>query len=289
MSEPPIKKPKFQLKKRHFQSKKRQYLETGFKGFLATCNFDEKNCVRECYNILNQYADELYGAENCSSSTENPNDEQLQKNAEDPTNDIADELQMQINATQSNCNTKRRFQVVDTGATNCIFIKTTLDDPQAIVTSIVNDIADTKQQKTRHLLRLLPIEVVCKANEKDIVDAAGKLCDKFFLKDHTTFSIVFNKRFNNDMNRDRLIHEIANLIHSKNPNNKVDLKHAKRSLIIEVIKGLCCLTVVNDYMANKKYNLVELSKSKDDNSCKPNEEEKIGKEEASEPEEKEVK
>jgi len=37
------------------------YLEPGMKGFLITCNNREKEAVREAYNILNEYADELYG------------------------------------------------------------------------------------------------------------------------------------------------------------------------------------------------------------------------------------
>ncbi|XP_065359344.1 THUMP domain-containing protein 1 homolog [Calliphora vicina] len=261
MSAPPAKKQKFQYKKKFYQSNRKQYLEVGHKGFLATCNFNEKDCVRECYNILNQYANELYGPE--EDDHKDVDAEKSQQSAEEPANeDIADELQKQINATQlkTKSSAKRRFQVVDTGASNCVFIKTTLDDPVAIGGHIVKDIAETKQQKTRHLLRLVPIDAVCKANDKDIVNTAGQLCDKYFLKEPTTFSIVFNKRFNNDINRDQMIREIADLIHAKNIKNKVDLKHAKRSLVVEVIKGLCCLTVVDDYMAMKKYNLVELAR-----------------------------
>ena len=38
-------------------------LDTGMKGFLITCNTHEKEAVRESYNILNEYADKLYGPE----------------------------------------------------------------------------------------------------------------------------------------------------------------------------------------------------------------------------------
>lgn len=38
-------------------------LDTGMKGFLVTCNKYEKESVREMYNLLNEYADELYGPE----------------------------------------------------------------------------------------------------------------------------------------------------------------------------------------------------------------------------------
>lgn len=44
-----------QKKRKHFT------LETGMTGFLCTCNFREKDCVRDAYKILNEFADEIYG------------------------------------------------------------------------------------------------------------------------------------------------------------------------------------------------------------------------------------
>lgn len=52
-------------KKKYFQSsKKSKYgvLESGMKGFIITCN-DEYRTVKEAYNLLNEFADELYGPE----------------------------------------------------------------------------------------------------------------------------------------------------------------------------------------------------------------------------------
>ena len=36
-------------------------LEPGMKGFLITCNNREREAVREGYNLLNEYADQMYG------------------------------------------------------------------------------------------------------------------------------------------------------------------------------------------------------------------------------------
>lgn len=38
-------------------------LEVGMKGFLVICNNNEKGVVWDVYNILNEYADKLYGFE----------------------------------------------------------------------------------------------------------------------------------------------------------------------------------------------------------------------------------
>ena len=36
-------------------------LQEDMKGFLLTCNFQEKETVREAYNLLNEFGDELFG------------------------------------------------------------------------------------------------------------------------------------------------------------------------------------------------------------------------------------
>lgn len=283
-NEPQIKKFKkhHDFKKNfHNQNTNRKFIEPGQRGFLATCNFRERACVRECYNILNDYADELYGpvkntSKNSSNSTVNT-DQQTQNKQNEPTSpvkevdnsnddndddeeDITDALEKEIQNTKAEKKiNKYRFQVVDTGASNCMFIKTTLSDPIELGYKIVKDIAETKKQKSRHLLRLVPINTVTRANLKDIIDAAGKLFDQYFLDNPKTFSIIFNKRYNNDVKRDEIIQELAELVTSKNIKNKVDLKNAEISVIVEIIKGLCCIGIIPHYLKYKKYNLVELA------------------------------
>ena len=39
------------------------HLKEGIRGFFITCNKYEKETVREAYNILNEYADKLYGSQ----------------------------------------------------------------------------------------------------------------------------------------------------------------------------------------------------------------------------------
>ncbi|XP_036336444.1 THUMP domain-containing protein 1 homolog [Rhagoletis pomonella] len=270
MSAPSLKKQKFShyKQKNYFKPSKRQFLEVGQRGFLATCNFRERDCVREAYNVLNQYADELYGP----NAKEGIPTSALDKDVEsEEVGDIADDLQKEIDASKASKQNakgavKQRFQAVDTGATNCLFIRTTLPDPVELGARIINDIADTREQKTRFLLRLVPVEMVCRANLADITSTGGELFDKYFLKDGTTFAIVFNKRYNNDVKREDVIHELAALVQSKNIKNRVDLKQAEKTIVVEVIKGLCCLSVLDGYLKYKKYNLVELANVKENDT-----------------------
>jgi len=256
--EPPTKRSKNTFKSgkwNHFKKSGRKLrIEIGDRGFLATCNFREKDCQRESYNILNTYSDQLYGnVEDCASSPKT-NDE------DEEEDDISKELQNEIDSIKaSNKKKQNRFQHVDTETSNLVFIKTTIADPVELGSYIMNQIASTKKSVSRFLLRFVPVEVVCKANIEDIKTAAGKLFDKHFLNcTPKTYSIVINKRYNNIIQRDDIINELASLVNFKNIQHKVDLKNAEYSVIVEILKGICCLSVLPNYLKWKKYNISEL-------------------------------
>lgn len=268
-------------KKKRFVNyqKKSRYLEPGFRGFMITCNFREKDCVRESYTILNEYADTCGNLEDATqvvnsaeqnqdiipaANSENSSDDKNEKpenDSDSETEDISSQLDNEIqDSIKAKAHTERRFQQVDTSTPNCLFIKTTLRNPVGLAEKILRDLAATKIQKTRFLLRLIPIETVSRANIDDIKLAAGKLFDKHFLNTTPqTFSIVVNKRYNNNIDRMEIIRELADIITFKNAAHKVDLRDPRLTVIVEVIKGLCCLSVVPDYLQLKKYNLIELA------------------------------
>ena len=54
-------KRKYNDKKKYFAAKRKKsnQLEPGLTGFLVTCNYNEKRCLMECYDLLNHYADKL--------------------------------------------------------------------------------------------------------------------------------------------------------------------------------------------------------------------------------------
>lgn len=241
-------------KKKYFQQSKKQVLQSGQRGFLVTCNMNEKACVRECYNLLNHYADELYGPEG------QPDESKQAANTPVAGESDSDDLDAAVaKCREVIAQKKQRFQNVDTGTTNCLFIRTQLEDPVALGKHIVNDIKTTGKAMSRFVLRLVPIESVCRANMPDIINAAGALFDKHFLKEATTYGIIFNHRYNQQIKRDTIIKELAELVNSKNVGNKVDLHNAKKSIIVEVLRGWCLLSVVDNYLEFKKYNLAELA------------------------------
>lgn len=56
---------------------------------------------------------------------------------------------------------------------------------------------------------------------------------------------------------------------SLNPENKVDLNNPQYTVVVEIIKNVCCLSVVKDYVLFRKYNLQEVVKSNKDTQQTP--------------------
>ncbi|KAJ1529722.1 hypothetical protein ONE63_006475 [Megalurothrips usitatus] len=247
-------------------------LQPGVKGFLATCNFREKDCVREAINILNEFADKIYGEDQIEVLDTHPqnkkiifkdsDDESDEKEDDDVEAALAKEVDALKQERKSNPN-KRRFQVIESGADNCVFIRTTVEDPVCVVEAILKDIELQSKQKTRFLLRLLPIETTCKAWPEDIKTASGKLLDKYFKGEPKTFSVIFKRRNNSNVLREELIQDLANDIKLRNPLHRADMKQPDLAVIVEVIRNICCMSVVPKYYHYRKYNLIEVAKIKE--------------------------
>ncbi|XP_011342222.1 THUMP domain-containing protein 1 homolog isoform X2 [Ooceraea biroi] len=273
---------------RHFANhrdghkKRRQLtLEPGMTGFLCTCNFHERGCVTDAYKLLNLFADEESAPEVKKepeglnvANTLDKSSEDADKSSED--DDISTALKKEITELRTEHElplSSRRFQVVDTGVKNMIFVASTLPNPLELVTKIVTQLDVTKKQCTRYLLRLLPIQVICKAYMNDIRTKASALFEKYFAQEPKTFSIVFNRRSNNSIKRNEIIEDLAEIIARKNPGNKADLKNPEIAVVVEVIRGICLLSIAPNYYKFKKYNLIEIC-----NSAKPKEQKSENKE-----------
>lgn len=61
------------------------------------------------------------------------------------------------------------------------------------------------------------------------------------------------------------------LVATLNPKNKVDLTKPQLTVIVEVIKAVCCISVVKDYTLYKKYNVQEVIKEDAPTAAAPTE------------------
>nr|CAH7741688.1 unnamed protein product [Callosobruchus chinensis] len=233
--------------------------DVNLKGFLCSCNNREKDCVREAYNLLNKYADKLYP----------PPPPVKDVQTEELSTDVADDLKKELEDLKSSAVEEKKFQVVESGARNFLFIRTTVDDPVLLAENIVKDIDATRMQQTKFLLRLIPIETTCKAYMKDIVSAFTPLVDKYFKDQTRLFSVIYNHRNNDSLDREEIIKTIAEAVF-KAGNNKVDLKTPEVSIVIEVIRGFALIGVVPGFFKYKKYNLIAIAEQGEEKSQNEN-------------------
>lgn len=245
-------------KKKHLND-----LDAGMKGFLVTCNKYEKETVREMYNILNEYADKKLGPEVLPGKK----DDSLGGSSDDEDIEKAMAREAsELKQVSSVTNTERRFQNTSTKTNNCIFIRTTLDDPAVVAHDIFTEIIEKQEQKARYALRMVPIQVTCKTNMDSIKKAAETLFKSYF---ETEFGVglryeaLCKVRNNSKMSKYQIVPAFKNIIQEMNPLHLLTHENPDLVIVIEIIRNICCLSVVKDYHTFRKYNLHEVLKTKD--------------------------
>ncbi|NXL85415.1 THUM1 protein, partial [Alectura lathami] len=199
-------------------------------------------------------------------------EERLSGSEREDEDDVEAALKKEVDQIRTTTEQKlRRFQSVESGANNVIFIRTCGIEPETLVHHILKDMHATKKKKTRVILRMLPISGTCKAFMEDMKKYTETFFEPWFKAPNKgTFQIVYKARNNSHMNREEAIKELAGIVGSLNPENKVDLNNPQYTIVVEIIKNVCCLSVVRDYVLFRKYNLQEVVKNnKDDTQQNP--------------------
>uniref|UniRef100_UPI0037E84133 THUMP domain-containing protein 1 n=1 Tax=Semicossyphus pulcher TaxID=241346 RepID=UPI0037E84133 len=236
---------------------KGSFLEVGMEGILITCNMNERKCTAEAFNLLNEYADKLYGPEKFQDNNGSDSEEE-----EAEEEDVAEALKKEVAQLQaSGAKQERRFQSYESGANNVIFIRTLNLESDKLVHHILSDLHTTKKKKSRVILRMLPVTGTCKAFQDDMVKYLTTYLEPWFKTPScATYQIAFKARNSSHNKRDEIIKSIAGLVGKLNPKNKVDLTNPELTIIVEVIRAVCCISVVKDYTLYRKYNVQEVVK-----------------------------
>ncbi|CAG8736119.1 7113_t:CDS:2, partial [Funneliformis caledonium] len=117
-------------------------LEPNISGIFVSCiKTKESLCIRECYDLFDEYADKIY-----KSTDENPRVDEGGSDKDDVETSIAKEI-----AQMKRPHKSRRFASIQTGANCVVFIKTNPPiNPVQLVHSILTDLYNSGQKKTRH-------------------------------------------------------------------------------------------------------------------------------------------
>ncbi|KAJ2893381.1 hypothetical protein GGI21_005434 [Coemansia aciculifera] len=224
------------------------------RGFFVTCTRGrESKCAAEVIDLLEEYATRLYPG--IEDDIENSGD-----TSADPaptSDDIEDEIAREI-ADMKSKSKPRLFSYYTTTIECVVFIKChRMVDPEKLVHFIFEDMSQSKQRKTRYTSRLIPVKVTTSAKIDAIVKGAIEVAHSLLAEDAepTTFSLVVNIRYCDDLRSDDIIPAVAAPLNVK---HKVDLKNAKHTLVIEVFKSICTIGLVENYNALRRFNLMTL-------------------------------
>uniref|UniRef100_A0A8C1LY62 THUMP domain-containing protein 1 n=1 Tax=Cyprinus carpio TaxID=7962 RepID=A0A8C1LY62_CYPCA len=251
----------------HKKPKGSRELEVGAQGVLITCNMNERKCTSEAFSLLNEYADALYGPEQPADTQDSLSEE------EEDDEDAEAALKKEVSQIQMSMKThQQRFTAVDSGANNVVFIRTHGVDPEQLVHHILSDLHQTKKRKSRVILRMLPVSGTCRAFPEDMEKFLSVFLERWFrAPQRATYQICFKARNSSHNKREEVIKAVAGLVGKLNPLNKVDLTNPELSIIIEIIKTVCCVSVLKDYTLFRKYNLQEVAKEPTNQSTGPQE------------------
>ena len=158
---------------------------------------------------------------------------------------------------------ERRFQQVESGATNCIFIRTTLPDPTELVTTIFSDIYESETAKSRYIMRLLPIIGTCKCSEDKVKKLAEEALKGYFTDaiGHT-FSVNIKVRNNNSFGRKKVLPLLVDVVKDLNPANHPNLDDPEYIVNVDILRNVLCLSLLKDSVKFRKYNLQEVVTAK---------------------------
>ncbi|BBN15580.1 tRNA acetyltransferase TAN1 [Marchantia polymorpha subsp. ruderalis] len=160
---------------------------------------------------------------------------------------------------------KARFVGYETGCNGVIFVRMHVKKgvveskgPMELAEAIVRDAASTKQSKTRHCMRLLPVELTCYASTAEMLKVAEPLIQRHFPADQPSikFAVVCEARANTNLKKMDFINAIAKLVPEP---HSVDLSNPQKTILVQVVKTACAIGVVQDFKELAKYNLRQLT------------------------------
>jgi len=242
--------------------------QNGYKGVLNTCStHQEGQCVKEMFDLLNEYADLLY-----------PEEEKEEVKEEALVSDILAKELATLNEKEKAG--ERRFYCLNTNVKGVIFIRFVDEriQPVSFVSHILNDLKKTGAKKTRFAVRLVPVEKTCAANIDKVLGIAEDLLRPHFTAANIkTFAVVFKSRHTDQVPRGEVI---SGIVRAVGMPHKVELGRPDVVILVEVFQKACGVAVVpnGEYHGLQEFNIRKLTEGRAEEEGPKNQKEQ-GKEE----------
>ncbi|XP_052476451.1 uncharacterized protein LOC105799368 isoform X1 [Gossypium raimondii] len=161
---------------------------------------------------------------------------------------------------------KRLFFNLDSGCNGVVFVQMRKRDgvpsPKDIVQHMMTSAASTRKHMSRFILRVLPVEVACYSSEEEITRAMKPLIEQYFpveTQNPRKFAVLYEARANSGIDRMKIINSVAKSVPAP---HKVDLSNPDMTIVVEIVKTICLIGVVEKYKELAKYNLRQLTSPK---------------------------
>ena len=165
---------------------------------------------------------------------------------------------------------KQPFDFMTMGVSALVYVQIKYKDgPSAaqLAAHVCRQIKSTQQKKSRLCSRFNPVDYVCAPTADAMKEMATESASRYFSQgaadDKKSFSVDVEKRAGSTkFNKMDVINVFATII--PQPPYKVNLNAPDRSVLVNICKGSCGVSVGEDFRELSKYNLKALVGEKED-------------------------
>jgi tRNA acetyltransferase TAN1 len=185
---------------------------------------------------------------------------------------------------------KHRFKHHETGIKGVQYVQFPADgpSPQEVVISVMKEAKATMTLRARNCSRFLPVTHTCFASVEAIKEISPKVLEGHFPAEvveggpkGVQFAVEYEHRSFQGINRLEIINAFTDQI--KCPPNKVNLTNPEKTILVQMLKSVCAVSVVTNYKELSKFNIKLITESKDD-KLKKEEPKKVEAKKETEPE-----
>jgi len=150
----------------------------------------------------------------------------------------------------------RRFSIAQTGVGGNVMVRFdgSALDPVALVDRVFEQALARRESSAPHVIRMLPVQATCAAQTESIVAAVTPMLQSLRGSD-TSFSVQWRRRCNTCIDKMEVINAIAGVMAELAPKAQVELAFPHVGILVDIIKSVCCVSVLPGWKRAQAYNL----------------------------------
>ena len=179
--------------------------------------------------------------------------------------EVEDELQKELSLIKDKVKSKKfRFRQVNPGARSMIFVKIdTHYNPNELIDTIFKDVEETGNPKSRGIGKITPVLNTCYASIESIKMEFTKLAKEYLEKEAVlSYKVVFIIRNSSCVKQDDVVQEVNKIMYSLSEDHYFKRTDSDVILKFEVIKAVCCISILWNYERFRKYNIQEVARQR---------------------------